>query len=176
MHRCFIKEGNKNIFPWYHLTKNKSRLEFSASCSQCLLSVYFIIINLLLTWRLLWICVCVSVPNKGFHSVFIEQHRYHMGKEQHSLQKSLIEVYKGLSHWLQLTQTTSIIVYQPWTVNGYLQPVWQILGSCFQLLHWLLSANDRHGLFWVQGPGGVCNLRSKLYISIGGKKPITWEI
>jgi hypothetical protein len=64
----------------------------------------------------------MSVSNKKLNSVFSEkqQRKHHTGKEWDTLQKSLTEFYKRLSHWLQLTQITDpdIIVDQPIFING----------------------------------------------------------
>ena len=51
---------------------------------------------------------CLSVYNKGFCNAFIKQHRkHHMGKEWDTLQNSLTEFYKGVSHEVQLIPNDS---------------------------------------------------------------------
>lgn len=75
---CHINERNKNISTWSHISKNKFRFGFSTQCFLCLLSsVSCMSLNLRWLFRLpcesLCSYVCVSVPNKGFSSVFIKE-------------------------------------------------------------------------------------------------------
>lgn len=87
------------------------------------------------------VTVCVSVLNEGLCPVFIEQQRKHrMGKDCDTVQKSSTEFYRGLSHWHQLTQTTSIIniiVYQA------------ISKCCVQYLWWVSSYKVAFNLYFL---------------------------
>lgn len=122
-HWCY-KETNNRTSLWSHLTKSKSRFETSTSLSLCLLfSVCCMSLYLCLSegWlvtlfvSLFCLCLCVSVPNKGLCSVFMEQHRgITLGKEWNTLQKSLTEFYNRLvngSILFQLTQIANTIFF-----------------------------------------------------------------
>lgn len=65
--------------------------------------------------------LCVSLPNVELYSIFVEQHRkHHMWKEWGVFYRNILEFYKGLSHWLWLTQinsTTNIIAHQLVTMD-----------------------------------------------------------
>lgn len=137
MHGCWINERNKSTSSWGHLTKNRFRFAFMFTAHISLMCG----LNLCLPLTCVSDYLCQSVPNKGF-ALYVLNSTQSVTWE--TLQKSLIEFYKGLSHWFQLnsTQITDIILYQPVFINGCFQPLWSILGSCFQLLYLLLLAND----------------------------------
>lgn len=106
--------------------------------------------------------LCVTV--RRLCSVFIEQHGKHLiGKEWGTLQKSLTEFYKRLSHWFLLppsgpdSSTINIIVYQA-VSKCCLQDLWWI----FIFIRLLSTSN-----FAVFSTWYTCKLT---YIALGEER------
>lgn len=70
-----------------------------------------------------------------------------MGYLTEIFNRVLLQGVKSLAPTYPPDQTTNI-VYQPVSINGCFQPLWQVFGSCFQFLYLLLSANDLRVLLW----------------------------
>lgn len=134
--------GKESPSPWCCLITAEPRLEFSASGAlSSILSVAWVWICCVNLSQRVW--VCVSVYDRRLCSVFIEQHgKYLIGKEWGTLQKSLTEFYKRLSHWFLLppsgpdNSTINIIVYQAIS-KCCLQDLWWIV-----IFIWLLSISN----------------------------------
>lgn len=125
-------------------------LYFTFSLSSILLSVCCMSLNLWLSRE----SVPMSVPGKGSCSVFTEQCRkHHMGKKWATLQTTLAEFYKWVSHRLQLSQITIS------TTNTNIKMLCAIFMMNIHFIRLLPNSifyvfiQWCNALFWVRGMG-----------------------
>lgn len=165
------------ISPWSYLTKARS--EFSTLCSLCPLSsvyesqsvpcMFCLCVSVCLVCNYaslcVYLCLCVCPSQRPLFNTYWTTQKASHGEGLGHLTEIFNRALQGAK---SLAPTDPAwpdnIVYQPVSVNGCFQPLWQVFGSCFQFLYCCLQLMT-HVLYSGQGNRRVQNWRLQLRIS-----------